>query len=346
MNHKVPTSDSFALLPPLAGTEPLDADVTGSTHWVMRRAPLAEAPSVEGLLADDATVDIDIDLEAELDAAPANVLEAEPATYRRAPPPPDSDPDATLVYDRPSVPRAETQSPSRASLSFPAAQFSSPRTPQPFVPPATATKRLLRPAPPAAPLTETRTRNAPLEAPLPPTSRRELSAPTAYDSIAPLSIGSLMIHPSSAPARRGSFFPVAVALLVAVASAGVIGVAAFRPEVLAEGRTTAIAVWNARAGHAAASVAPAAAPAAEGAAAAPSAVPPVAEEEDVFELADDQSWVSFADSAKDHRVFVDGVAIGDAHPMAMKCGKRKIQIGSAGTPRTADLPCGGGITLE
>src|SRR5690606_3108658 len=57
--------------------------------------------------------------------------------------------------------------------------------------------------------------------------------------------------------------------------------------------------------------------------------------------------VTLPRSSRGHRIFVDGrmVASGPA-PMQLKCGTRRIKIGSAGKPRIAELPCGGEITLD
>ena len=56
--------------------------------------------------------------------------------------------------------------------------------------------------------------------------------------------------------------------------------------------------------------------------------------------------------ASGHRIFVDGrraktedEAEGIA-PLLLRCGQHEIQIGSAGTPETIDLPCGGEVQIQ
>ncbi|HEY6477782.1 MAG TPA: DUF4388 domain-containing protein [Polyangia bacterium] len=56
--------------------------------------------------------------------------------------------------------------------------------------------------------------------------------------------------------------------------------------------------------------------------------------------------------ASGHRIFVDGrraktedEAEGIA-PLRLRCGQHEIQIGSAGTPETVDLPCGGEVQIQ
>jgi tetratricopeptide (TPR) repeat protein len=56
--------------------------------------------------------------------------------------------------------------------------------------------------------------------------------------------------------------------------------------------------------------------------------------------------------ASGHRIFVDGrraktedEAEGIA-PLRLRCGQHEIQIGSAGTPETIDLPCGGEVQIQ
>ncbi|MDF2697860.1 MAG: hypothetical protein K0S65_6243, partial [Labilithrix sp.] len=57
--------------------------------------------------------------------------------------------------------------------------------------------------------------------------------------------------------------------------------------------------------------------------------------------------VTLPRSAKGHRVFFDGrVVASGAEPLKLRCGKHKIQIGSGGKARVADLPCGGELTLD
>jgi len=51
-------------------------------------------------------------------------------------------------------------------------------------------------------------------------------------------------------------------------------------------------------------------------------------------------------AAPGHRIFVDGRAVAET-PAAVEvgCGKHEIKLGSAGTPRTIDLPCGQELTI-
>ncbi len=62
--------------------------------------------------------------------------------------------------------------------------------------------------------------------------------------------------------------------------------------------------------------------------------------------------VIFPTRAAGHRIFVDGrraktedEAEGVA-PLHLRCGQHEIQIGSAGTPETIDLPCGGEVQIQ
>ncbi len=48
-----------------------------------------------------------------------------------------------------------------------------------------------------------------------------------------------------------------------------------------------------------------------------------------------------------HRIFVGKHAVGETPSVVVApCGKRQVTIGSRGTPRTIDIPCGGRITLK
>jgi hypothetical protein len=61
----------------------------------------------------------------------------------------------------------------------------------------------------------------------------------------------------------------------------------------------------------------------------------------------EMTLVSAPPSAKGHRVFVDGRVIGTAgKPMQTKCGEHRVKVGSAGTAKAVQLPCGGVITLD
>jgi hypothetical protein len=57
--------------------------------------------------------------------------------------------------------------------------------------------------------------------------------------------------------------------------------------------------------------------------------------------------VTFPRSAITHRVWIDGVLVGDdRQPMSLRCGTRTIKIGSKGKSRRVDLPCGRDVTLD
>lgn len=57
--------------------------------------------------------------------------------------------------------------------------------------------------------------------------------------------------------------------------------------------------------------------------------------------------VVFPPSARGHRIWVDGTMVtAGEKPTMLKCGHRKIQIGSAGKMRKVDLPCGKQIVLD
>ncbi len=64
-------------------------------------------------------------------------------------------------------------------------------------------------------------------------------------------------------------------------------------------------------------------------------------------IAADSSLVTFPSSAQGHRVFFDGrpMAVTPA-PMALRCGRHMIRIGSSGKPRVTDLACGQPVTLR
>jgi hypothetical protein len=54
----------------------------------------------------------------------------------------------------------------------------------------------------------------------------------------------------------------------------------------------------------------------------------------------------FPDSAKLHRVFVDGVVVGDGTaPVEVTCGRHAVRVGSRAAPRPIDVPCGGDILV-
>jgi len=64
-------------------------------------------------------------------------------------------------------------------------------------------------------------------------------------------------------------------------------------------------------------------------------------------IATGTTLVTFPPHARGHRVYVDGVVVHPgAAPSSLRCGARKIKIGSTGKVRAMDLPCGGEITLR
>jgi hypothetical protein len=275
---------------------------------------------------------------------------------------------ATEVFARAPAPSSPD-----ARVDFPAPQVHvAARTPQPFtVPAAPITRRML--APDAAP--------APID--LPPTSRRPATYPSyshETPSLAPVAMStSLGLASRGAPdptvqLRRasrtsartmtlavllaGMFAGLAVAIVLVVpdafARSGILGrwrgnhdakpaaVAAKSPDVGASGRP-------------APSAAKTAAPAktAEPAKAAEPAAPVVAPVSvDALpkasgDVAPDMTLVTLPASAKNHRIFVDGRVVSNGKaPITVKCGKRKLQIGSSGKPRVTELPCGSEVSID
>jgi hypothetical protein len=64
-------------------------------------------------------------------------------------------------------------------------------------------------------------------------------------------------------------------------------------------------------------------------------------------LAASEGTISTPPDAAGHRVFVDGRYAGDSPgPIKVRCGSRVVKIGSGGTPRTVDVPCGGGVLVS
>lgn len=262
------------------------------------------------------------------------------------PPAPDEDDDATCVYDRASVQKVSlgrVSTPSMKGVAFPAPTFTAPRKPQPFstIPAMPAAKR-------AADASQGIT---PVQPVLPPTSRRELVVmPKANESVPPVSFPSPSQFPSYPPVAdhaRGSALAAVLTLAFALASMLVIGVAVFRPAMLERGK---VALASAMRPHEALPGAPAKANGNAAAAQPPTtiAVPPILiDDEPDVTIGDDQTYAIFPESAKGHRVFIDGRAIGDADvPALVDCGKHKLQIGSTGKERQVDLPCGGGYRIS
>lgn len=77
-------------------------------------------------------------------------------------------------------------------------------------------------------------------------------------------------------------------------------------------------------------------------AAAPVPAPPPSASTDPT-LAAGMGRLAFAPARQWHRVWVDGVVLGESSPtpLVVKCGKRNVRVGSQGTGQTVDVPCGG-----
>ncbi len=60
-------------------------------------------------------------------------------------------------------------------------------------------------------------------------------------------------------------------------------------------------------------------------------------------LAAGMGRLAFAPARQWHRVWVDGVVLGESSPtpLVVKCGKRNVRVGSQGSGQTVDVPCGG-----
>jgi hypothetical protein len=72
--------------------------------------------------------------------------------------------------------------------------------------------------------------------------------------------------------------------------------------------------------------------------------PPTASESAA--VAADMTALSTTAGGASHRVFVDGRVVGEGPgPMTAPCGPHEVKIGSLGTPKIVDLPCGGAITI-
>jgi hypothetical protein len=64
-------------------------------------------------------------------------------------------------------------------------------------------------------------------------------------------------------------------------------------------------------------------------------------------LASGEGTISTPPDAAGHRVFVDGRYAGDSPgPIKVRCGSRVVKVGSGGTPRTVDVPCGSGVLVS
>lgn len=254
----------------------------------------------------------------------------------------DSDAAATRVFDRNSARVSVRASvPSVKSVAFPAPTFSAPSAPQPFhtVPAIPAAKRVSV-VPPAD--DSARTRNQPV---LAPTSRRDLRV-SAFESLAPMAMSafpSAPPPPKSAPLTKSSLMAIALTMFFTLASVVVMGLGAFKPAAIDKAK---IAIGNAIKGkqkHAPPAAAVAPPPAAS--TALPIAVPPVLIDDVPADLGEKETALFLPDSAKGHRVFVDGKVVNendtDKRVVVAACGKHKVQLGSSGKEQTLDLPCHG-----
>jgi hypothetical protein len=63
-------------------------------------------------------------------------------------------------------------------------------------------------------------------------------------------------------------------------------------------------------------------------------------------IAADTTALSTTAGGVGHRVFVDGRVVGEGPgPLQVPCGSHEVKVGSLGTPKTLDLPCGAAITI-
>jgi hypothetical protein len=250
----------------------------------------------------------------------------------------DSDAAATRVFDRNSA-RMST----RTSVSFPAGAFSPPRVPQPFhtEPAIPAAKRA--PIPPADDSART-----PIQPVLAPTSRRDLRI-SAFESLAPLAMSAF---PSPAPAptaslSKSSLVAIVLTMIFTLATVAVMGVAIFKPSAIDRAKVAFAGALKAKPPK---RVEPVAAKAAEPPPAASVAVPPVLIDNLPADLGEKETALFLPDSAKGHRVFVDGKVLNETDTSASyviaACGKHKVQVGSTGKEQSLDLPCRGVAHVE
>lgn len=223
-------------------------------------------------------------------------------------------------------------------VAFPAPQFSPPRHPQPFVVPA-------------APLTqrmvddETRVgavkKPAHLaQSPSGPMPFVNLQAPS---SIAPVAMSTALRLGSRADLTvkvrgRRRFTPAAamvVSALVGLLATAVVGLVAFVPGV----RPTVSG-----SSEKAATASP---PSPEPPPPSTEIVPPPPTHVPLVSLdlrppvEPGMTYVTFPESARGHRVYVDGQLLSTgAEPAKIKCGSHTIKIGAAGKAKSVDLPCG------
>ena len=156
--------------------------------------------------------------------------------------------------------------------------------------------------------------------------------------------------------RWGTY--VRIAIVVALVSSAVVVALLFaaRPPADAESATRSLATLARRSATPGAqpSVAPSETPTAVPiavSAAAPMAIPteaptPTASASPTPAPAASEGTISTPPSAAGHRVFVDGRYAGDSPgPLKVRCGPRAVKVGSGGTARTVDVPCGGDVVV-
>jgi hypothetical protein len=57
--------------------------------------------------------------------------------------------------------------------------------------------------------------------------------------------------------------------------------------------------------------------------------------------------LQFSAKAHGHRVFVDGVVLGESDaPLEVRCGKHSVRVGSHGEAQDVDVPCGGDVLVR
>lgn len=64
-------------------------------------------------------------------------------------------------------------------------------------------------------------------------------------------------------------------------------------------------------------------------------------------LSETSGRLTFAPARQGHRVWVDGAVMGTSPtPIVVKCGKHTVRLGSSGSDRTVDVPCGGDFVVR
>lgn len=262
----------------------------------------------------------------------------------------DEDEAATRVFDRQSARSSlpSVKTPSAKSVAFPAPTFSAPRVSQPFhtVPAIPAAKRVV---PPAADSQAT-----PVQPILAPTSRRDLRI-SAFESLAPMAMSAFPSAPPPAGAKKlsvSSMFAIVFTMIFTLGSVAVMGIGAFKPSLIERARVGLVGAMKGNQKHApppAAAAKPVPAPVDPVASPpAPLAVPPVLVGDEAPQPGEKETALYLPDSAKGHRVFVDGKTLDESSkPWVMTaCGKHKVQVSSAGKEQVLDLPCRGVTRLE